>query len=176
MFCKHCGTQMPESAKFCPTCGKINDVAEEVIAAQPAPQIEEAPISDYSDASNPVEEIVDVQPQATYFDPSAEPAFVPTSTPSFASQPAKKESGAGCLVFAILGLVFGCSFFLSIIGIVFSYIARGMLNGYVQRNGSTSGPASAAKGLSIAGLIVSWVMAGIFTFYFVILGLLLGLL
>ena len=98
MFCKHCGTQIEDAAKFCPTCGKIVE-REEYVAA-------EAPAQDYFETPTP-----------NYFEAPA-PAYFENS------RPAEKESGGGILALAILSLVFAETLILSFLGIIFAYIAK----------------------------------------------------
>lgn len=87
---------------------------------------------------------------------------------------AKDEFAGEILKFAILGLAFGCTMILSILGIIFSSIARAKLRQYTQYYGETEGRASVGKGISIGGTIVSWVMAAIGLLYIVVIIAALG--
>ena len=79
----------------------------------------------------------------------------------------KDELGGKILKFSILGLAF--SFFLPILGFIFTVIARSKIKSYVNIFGETQGRASVGKGLSIGGLITSIVFFVIWTFYIVLL-------
>ncbi|MBR2974268.1 MAG: zinc-ribbon domain-containing protein [Clostridia bacterium] len=78
----------------------------------------------------------------------------------------KQDGQAGrILLFAIMGLAFGVTGILSVLGIVFSYLAKARIGSYVAQYGQTNGRASVGKGISIGGMIVSWVGAAVFTTY-----------
>ena len=125
MYCKFCGNFLPDDAKYCPTCGKINEEAEEKIKAEYEYFNDIVP-SDSLESKNPPED------------------------------PEKKEAAGSILKFSIMGLAFGCSVFLSFLGLIFSYIARGKIKRFCKKYGETSGKASVGKGINIGGLIVSW--------------------
>lgn len=144
MFCKHCGTQIEDEAKFCPTCGRIVEKEESVANENSAPN---------------------------YFDSPA-PNYFDTPAPNYNGEgyrPQQRESGGGILALAILSLVFAETFFLSFLGIIFAYIAKSKINSYIIRNGELDAPGKVGRGLSIAGLIVSWIMTGLFTLYIIAL-------
>ena len=147
MFCKHCGTQIEDSAKFCPTCGKIVEREEYVAAEAPAPNYFENPTPDYFET-----------PAPAYFENS---------------RPAEKESGGGILGCAIVGLAFACTWILSFLGIIFSCIAKAKINSYVMRNGELDAPGKVGKGISTAGVIVSIIMTVLLVLYIVALASLL---
>ena len=149
MFCKHCGTQMDDSAKFCPTCGKINESNSFAEVESPAQDYFDTPTPNYFGNPNP-----------NYFD---------APTYNNYSAPVEKESGGGILALAILSLVFAETFFLSFLGIIFAYIARAKINNYIIKYGELDAPGKVGRGLSTAGLIVSWIMTGLFLL--VIIGL-----
>lgn len=58
------------------------------------------------------------------------------------------------LKFAIMGLAFGSSFYLSVIGLIFSIISRVKLKKYLKIYDQTDGKATVGKHISLAGLIV----------------------
>ena len=136
MFCKYCGNELTEEARFCPKCGKISENKPEEIdyfydlnAAEPATQ----------------EDVANVE------------------------NPERDSRGGEILKFAILGFVFGVTGSLSILGLIFSYIAKGKLKSYLRDYGKTQGRASVGKGLSIAGIIVGWVMLALVLIHLVTL-------
>ena len=69
--------------------------------------------------------------------------------------PERSEKGGSILKFGILGLAFGCSFYISLLGLIFSIIARVKVKRYIQEYGDTEGKATVGKHLSVAGSIVS---------------------
>ena len=128
MYCKSCGNFLPDNAKYCPVCGKIN---ESVVSEENVKNAEYDYLNDI---------------------------VVPTGAETAPEDPQKSEDAGSILKFAILGLAFGCTGLLSLLGLIFSYIARGKIKRFVEKYGETSGKASVGKGLSIGGVIVSWFM------------------
>ena len=134
MFCKYCGNELPELANFCPKCGKINeDTIKENDNVEAKISNEEATYG--ANTANVVNE-APVEP----VDPFKEE---------------KRELGNNILKFAIMGLAFGLSFYLSVVGIVFSIIARCKVNNYIKRFGHTERQATVGNSLSKAGMAVS---------------------
>ena len=62
------------------------------------------------------------------------------------------------LTFAIMGLAFGASYYLSFLGLIFSIISRVKLSKYIKIYNATEGKATVGKHLSLVGLIVSIVL------------------
>ena len=79
----------------------------------------------------------------------------------------RDELGGKILKFSILGLAF--SFFLPILGFIFTLIAKGKIRSYVNLFGETQGRASVGKGLSIGGLISSIVFFVFWTLYIILI-------
>lgn len=77
----------------------------------------------------------------------------------------KSKSGKDVLKFAILGLAFGSSFYLSFLGLIFSIISKRKLKNYKSQFGDTSGAATVGKHLGTAGLILSIVFTAILVLY-----------
>jgi hypothetical protein len=89
---------------------------------------------------------------------TAEYEYVPYEEP----QDAERDSrGGSILKFAILGLAFACSFYLSFLGLVFSIIARVKVKRYVSRYNETQGRATVGRHLSVAALVASIVLTAI---------------
>ena len=89
---------------------------------------------------------------------TAEYEYVPYEEP----QDAERDSrGGSILKFAILGLAFACSFYLSFLGLVFSIIARVKVKRYVSRYNETQGRATVGRHLSVAALVASIVFTAI---------------
>ncbi len=88
----------------------------------------------------------------------------------------KDELGGEVLKFGILGLAFACSGLLSLLGLIFSIIARAKAGAFARRYGDTEGRATVGKHLGKAGLIVSIVITAYFALIFVLafLGMLTG--
>lgn len=73
MFCKNCGNEIKEGAKFCPYCGTVNQAATE--AVQPAPQPASQPVQP---APQPVQtEAQPVQPAPQPVQPAPQPVPQP---------------------------------------------------------------------------------------------------
>ena len=142
MFCKYCGNELTEEARFCNKCGKIidNESTQE--------EKTDKEFDFFSDANEPVQ----------------------TSSKDFHNaqeDKAKEKAGEEILKFSILGLAFGSTFFLSFLGIIFSYIARGKIKRYKRKYGETNGRASVGKGLNIGGMILSWISMAYIVFYII---------
>ncbi|MBQ7387617.1 MAG: zinc ribbon domain-containing protein [Clostridia bacterium] len=88
---------------------------------------------------------------------------------------ARDELGGKILRNSIMGLAFASSFILSVVGLIFSIIARCQVKEYTRKYGETSGRASVGKGLSIGGLAFS-IFAMVYMFICVLYGVLIALL
>ena len=128
MFCKYCGNPLSSDAKFCSKCGKIVD------------SIDSSSSSDYDffGAETPVAELA---PQRNTYDDYV-----------------KDTLGGSILKFAILSVVFACTFYLSFLGIIFSSIARSKVRQFEIMFGETEGRATVGKHINVGGTIGSWVM------------------
>ena len=127
MFCKYCGNELPESANFCPKCGKIN---------------EDASKDEENKIISPValNEYLDEAPEYEQEDP-------------FRKE--KDELGGSILKFAILGLAFGITMWFSLLGLIFSIVARKKVKEYIAKFNETERRATVGKSINIAGLAVS---------------------
>lgn len=67
---------------------------------------------------------------------------------------AKQAYGKSILLHAILGMSFGVTGFLSVVGLVFASISRWKLSKYRERFGQPEGKAMVGKHLSLVALIV----------------------
>ncbi len=115
----------------------------------------------------------------------AEPEFVSGNPDPFAptqnqeldctNVPTNPPSPTNVLVFGILGLSFACSFWLSILGIIFSAIAKGKANAYATSGAAYSTQVKVGRNLAKAGFIVGIVLSAILSFYLVIVVIGLGL-
>ena len=128
MFCKYCGNELPSGSSFCPSCGK-NDIDA---------------IEDNNISSGELNNI-------------DEPEEILQSTDQVYDA-VRNALGGKILKFAIMGLAFGASFFLSPLGLVFSIISFIKRCKYVKEYGNTVGRATVGKNLGNAALIVSIVM------------------
>ena len=86
----------------------------------------------------------------------------------------KDDLGGSILKFSILGLAFGCSGFLALLGIIFTAIAKKKVRAYIAKFGETEGRATVGKILTIPGLIVSIFFTVFFALYFLIFGIAIG--
>lgn len=104
--------------------------------------------------------------------PATQPT-VETPTVDEAYEKERSEQGNSVLKFAILGLAFGMTFFLSALGLIFAIISRVKLNTYVRLYGETKGPATVGKHLGTAGLITSIILSALFALYVLIIVLMI---
>lgn len=81
-------------------------------------------------------------------------------------QQEKDDLSGEVLKFGILGLAFACSGLLSLLGLIFSIIARAKAKEFARRYGDTEGRATVGKHLGKAGLIVSISLTAFFVVYF----------
>ncbi len=127
MFCKNCGTQLPDDARFCPNCGS------------------------------------DFQPVTPNSSANTAPQFAQSA------QPAVADNSGSILTFGILGLAFGCSFWLSLLGIIFGRIAMSKARLYQVSIGPLSGKARTGSILGKVGFILGIVFTSILAFYLFVL-------
>ena len=163
MFCQNCGTFLEEGVKFCPNCGTPIAVPEVVAAAaeekpveprfeEPAPTVTE-PV--YEEPAQPAYQ----QPEPPVYQPEA-PVY---QEPVVKSNPAAEALSSPILVFGILGVAFCCMpYLLSILGIIFSAIAKKKVKAFQEAGGVLSGKAKVGNILAKVGMIVSIVMTAIF--------------
>jgi hypothetical protein len=129
MFCKYCGNQLPEDAKFCPKCGKITE--EQEFEANDAFEKQE------NENSN-------------FYEP--EPIILNETRNDVLDQQ-KDEDAGSILKFAILGLAFSIP--VSVLGLIFTIISKSKVKGFIRKYGETSGRATVGKILTIPGMISS---------------------
>ncbi len=137
MFCKHCGSNLPEGASFCVTCGKKISV-ESTYGATDG--------QGYTYAQNDFN-----------FNNGADVSFEIAPTAPVRDE-ARDAHGGKILTLAILALAFSLSFYLAFIGTVFFILCKVQLGKYLAKYGETEGRASVGKALSIAALPVNIVM------------------
>ena len=90
-----------------------------------------------------------------------------------------KDTSTKVLVFGILGLAFACSFYLSILGIIFSAIGISQANNFARANGAVFGKAKVGRILSKVGLPLGIVLTVFFIVYLIsvviiVLGITIG--
>lgn len=125
MFCKFCGSEIPEDGAFCIKCGKVNE-----------------PVGEDGRGT------VIVRPIAC-------DAEGPEQSEERASAQAQKSAGNKVLIFAIIGIVCALTGGLSCVGLVFSLLARTKLGQYRVHYGATNGSATVGKYLSIAAIVLN---------------------
>jgi hypothetical protein len=77
----------------------------------------------------------------------------------------RRDLGGSILTNAILGLVFSCTWILSLLGLIFTIVSKSKLNTYLDTYGETSGPATVGKHLGTAALALSIVMLVLLVIY-----------
>lgn len=89
----------------------------------------------------------------------------------------KSDRSGSILKFAILGLAFSATFWLSPLGLIFAIVSRIRANSYIDRYGDTEGRATVGKHLGKAALIVNIVFCALLTLvcFIFFTGMLIGL-
>lgn len=176
MFCKNCGFNLPEGVAFCPQCGAKVEAAP---AAEAAPVIEATPIIEAAPVVEPAPVCEPAPAPAAEPAPAFEPAPVyaeaPKAEPVYAAAPATvnnanvEELSKDALIWGILGLAFSCTFFLSLLGIIFSAIAKKKYAAYAAAAGTPSGKGKVGGILARVGLPVGIVMTVFFFIYIILI-------
>ena len=81
--------------------------------------------------------------------------YTPAISEEKAEDPQRDSIASKILTFAIMGIAFGASFYLSALGLIFSIVSRVKLKKYLKLYDKTEGRATVGKHLGLAGLIVS---------------------
>ena len=129
MFCRNCGFELQDDARFCSKCGTAVDFVTNKTSE---------PEQTYGNLNENYSDYSYVQAE----DNSAE----------------KSALGGSVLKFGILGLVFSLTVFFSLLGLIFSSVALSKANAFKSAFGQTEGKATVGRSLGKAGLIVSIIM------------------
>ena len=78
------------------------------------------------------------------------------------------------LIWGIIGLAFSCSFYLSVLGIIFSIVGLKKAQSYFDFCGTGSNQANIGRKLSKAGIIVGIILTILFVIYIVFISKLLN--
>jgi hypothetical protein len=89
-YCPNCGTEVAETAVFCPTCGQpIDQVAETQMPSAPAwPEPSETPARPRAESPPPQPEVAAADPDVTASRPQTPPPAVPPASPPESRGPA----------------------------------------------------------------------------------------
>ena len=151
MSCQNCGSALEDGAKFCPNCGEPvavpevdtpEEAAAEIVAEEP---VVEAPV--YQAPAAPVY-------QAPVVEPTVDPAL--------------NGMSKSILIFGIIGLAFSCSFYLSLLGIIFSAIGKGKVKAFLAAGGQLTGKAKVGNILAKVGLILGIVLTVFFVIWLIV--------
>lgn len=145
-FCKNCGSELKEGARFCEQCGT---------PVQQAPQAPEQPAYNYQQSTYNYQE----QPAYNYQQPAYNYQQQPEQP---APAPAQSGDAKGAMIMSIIGLALSE---LGIPGIILCAIAKGKVK-KAEAAGATGGMVKVGKILSKIGMIVSIVMTVIWAIYF----------
>ena len=163
MICKQCGTEVPNDAKFCGVCGAPNEAYGQPQYAQPVesqygqqqygqqqygqPQYGQPEQNQYA------------QPAQPMYGQPAQPMYgQPTYSAPAAVDPAEAAMSKSVLIFGILGIAFGCTYYLSFLGIIFGAIALSKAKKYVASGYPLAGKAKVGRILGLVGLILGIVL------------------
>ena len=114
IYCENCGTQILESAKFCPSCGAKNEPPPAVYETQP--QYQQTDVYDTQPQYQQPAAVYDTQPQ---YQQPAQPQYQPPPQPQYQQPyaqpvypPAKKKSGgfAAAVILIVVLLIGGGGF------------------------------------------------------------------
>ena len=178
MFCTNCGSQFEDGNSFCPNCGsKVESVAQPI--AEPAPvatPVEAAPVQATPVEAAPVVAAAveapapQAVPVATPVEPVApvQPVYAAPETP-VSSEDAESKAKS-ILVMGIVSVALACTFWCSLIGIIFGGIGLSKAKKFIEEFGQLYGKAKVGKYLSLGGLIGGCVLTGITLFYVLIYG------
>ena len=151
MFCQNCGSALEDGVKFCPNCGEPvavpevdtpEEAAAEIVAEEP---VVEAPV--YQAPAAPVY-------QAPVVEPTVDPEL--------------NGMSKSILIFGIIGLAFSCSFYLSLLGIIFSAIGKGKVKAVLAAGGQLTGKAKVGNILAKVGLILGIVLTVFFVIWLIV--------
>ena len=159
MYCSNCGAMLPDNAAFCPECGTkvIAEESADTTVQVSEPVTEEAPVT----TAEPVEEV-------PVFEPVSEPETViepdpviptppvipaqPTPQPAYAAP--KEDKATPALVWGIIGIAFASTFWLGLLGLIFSKIGRNKYAEYLETVSVPSGKGKVGGILSKIGVIL----------------------
>ncbi len=99
--------------------------------------------------------------------PTREPT--PTPPPAPAPLPAGTPTPTNVLVWGILGLTFACTMVFSLLGIIFSCVARGKARKYTESGALYSTQVKVGRNLAKGGLIAGIILSVFFVLYILIL-------
>ena len=155
MNCKKCGAIIPDGGIICPYCG-FDTRSPGVQTLNNAQRYQEPVQAQY------------IPPQ-----PAPQPQYTPPVSPAYVT-PQQQSEANSVLIWGILGLAFGCTFWMSFLGIIFSAIARGKVRDYLSRYGVLYGKAKVGNILSRIGLPVAIVLTVFAVIYLIYLLMAVG--
>ncbi len=117
MYCRYCGAQIEDTARFCSACGQEQMRAQEDIKFS----------SDF--------------------------------------EAAKDQLSSQILTWGILSLAFSCTFIFSLIGFIFSFVAKSKVKMYVRQFGQVEYRSRVGRDLSTAGFIVGLILTILASMY-----------
>lgn len=154
MFCRNCGSQLPDNAAFCGNCGtKVEAVA--AAPQQPAYEAVQQPA--------PAQQPVFVAPQQSAYAAPQQPVQAP---PKPAVDPYLDDLAGSVLARGITGLILA---FVGIPGIIVSAKAKNLAAEYERKAGQLSGRAKVGSILAKVGFPVGWGMTAFYVLYAIIL-------
>ena len=157
MVCKKCGHEIAPDSKFCGVCGAVNEDA--------------VPENISQEYSEPAGRPIGTPDQGPYAQPYVPP--IPMSEQSQYAQnvvadPEERALAKSCLVFGILGIAFGCSFYLSILGIIFGAIAKSKTKQYMASY-PLVGKAKVGRILGNIGFIFGIILTVFFVIWLIVI-------
>ena len=153
MICNNCGNQVADNANVCPYCG-TPFAASAPQAAQP--QYAQPAQTQYA------------QPVQNQY---AQPQYAQPQYGQVAQAPVgdanEREMSKSTLIWGILGIAFGCSFYLSFLGIIFGAIGLGKAKNYMAAGYPLAGRAKTGRILALVGMILGIVLTVFFVIWLI---------
>lgn len=160
MFCKNCGRQLADNPKYCPYCGQSNEAPAPAVT----PTFNEQSYS-YGSDSYGTENSYGSGSYGSY-DPYGNPYGTPYGQ---ATEEKKNDLAGSTLKWGILSLAFSTTFFLSLLGFIFSFVAKARAREYVRLFGEVEGRSRVGRDLGTAGFIVGLILTIFSALYFLLI-------
>ena len=148
MHCIHCGELLPDTAKFCPSCGQRVQAAPQPTVSEPEPTVSEPAAAPQEEAPQADAQVYGAPADAPLSSPAPVQGYGPAA-PGYAA-PAPVSSNdlaiAGFICSLILIPVLPIGIVSSILGLILSLVGLSKSKQLPERKG---------RGLAIAGTIIS---------------------
>jgi|GEM_PF-1033154 len=164
MHCVHCGTLLPEGAKFCICCGQ---------AVQPLPENEnEAPVEEQPASSEAEGSYVGPENASSGYKAAAAQLPPSYSNPNYSSRPKATYAASATPSNGLAIAGFVCSLIFIPVGLGTLSAIAGLILSIMGLNAAKTLPENKGRGLALAGIIISAIRIAIMLiFLFALMGL-----